>query len=64
MRRALVPRRRDSSHPQRLAALEWDKPNPVRPKPDEFTLEILPRLNEVSYSALSRASALVAGTAN
>jgi hypothetical protein len=50
--------RRDSIRRQRLAALEWDKSHTVRPDPDEFTREILPHLDGVSYSALSRASGL------
>jgi CRISPR-associated endonuclease Cas1 len=50
--------RRDSIRRQRLAALEWDKTNPVRPSREEFTREILPYLDGVSYSALSRASGL------
>jgi CRISPR-associated endonuclease Cas1 len=50
--------RRDSIRRQRLTALEWDKNHPVRPDRDEFTREILPHLDGVSYSALSRASGL------
>jgi CRISPR-associated endonuclease Cas1 len=50
--------RRDSIRRQRLAALEWDKNHPARPDPAEFTREILPCLEGVSYSALSRASGL------
>jgi hypothetical protein len=50
--------RRDSIRRQRLAALEWDKSHPVRPDPTEFTRDILPHLDGVSYSALSRASGL------
>jgi hypothetical protein len=48
----------DSIRRQRLAALEWDKTHPVRPNRDEFTREILPRLDGVSYSPLSCASGL------
>jgi hypothetical protein len=43
---------------QRLAALEWDKTHSARPDRDEFTRDILPHLEGVSYSALSRASGL------
>lgn len=50
--------RRDSIRRQRRAALEWDKNHPARPDPAEFTRDILPHMDGVSYSALSRASGL------
>jgi CRISP-associated protein Cas1 len=50
--------RRDSIRRQRLAALEWDRRNPVPPNPMVFSAEILPELQGISYSALARATGL------
>ena len=50
--------RRDKLSARTTAAAQWDRTHPDRPDPREFTRSILPGLDGISYSALSRATGL------
>jgi CRISPR-associated endonuclease Cas1 len=51
-------RRRESLSRRTRAVVEWDRANPVRPDPAEFTRDILPQLAGVSMSQLARDTGL------